>query len=310
MLAGKQLGLLRRPFAAATRGAASLAFSGRGARTVAFGKTKRGPYAIYRRRELWLKYSKDFRGRRRNCHSLAKRAVMKALKQKYKSRRLFKRERRTLWIMRVRANTRLHGISYSKFICKMKESNININRKILSQLGVYDRAVFTNILQTAIPNWQELKEQKEFYAKPKTYTVEDVDNIMIPYIEKMVPEIYEDDCIRFNRKVHDYGVEYTIDQGDPALWREVLPKMPELQNFNVPDQWVGNANAEKEWTPLDLIAWRKGNESEDYLKFREKVKQVRAEDEEKAARGEPVWPKKTGVSREDWYKTEPQSWYE
>eukprot|EP00435_Cladocopium_sp_Y103_P034254 s3664_g8.t2 len=109
---------------------------------------RRPKRAMERRKSMWLKYSLDNMHKRpRNCYRLARQAVMKALKRKYRSRRLFKRERRQLWIQRVGNNSKLHGIPYNQFICKLKEANININRKILSQLGIYDRAVFTNVVQ-------------------------------------------------------------------------------------------------------------------------------------------------------------------
>jgi len=256
---------------------------------------------------MWLDFSKAYKGRRRNVHTIAKRAVMKALKQKYTSRRLFKRERRTLWIARVRANSNLHGVPYSRFIQKLKQANININRKILSQLGVYDRPIFTNIMEVALPEWKRWKARAE-WKKPE-WTVEQIDDVMIPHIEKLVPELYTDACIRFNRQVKDYGVEYTVDMGNPAMWREALPKMPELANFALPDHWMGNANAETEMVPIELNRRPEGQEPVGYTKFMAKVKQEQALDEEKAARGEATWPKKEGVSRDDWFKEEPQTWF-
>jgi len=258
--------------------------------------------------DMWLKFSRNFTGRKRNCHRQARQAVMDALKKKYKSRRLFKRERRQLWIMRVRANCRLHGVRYSSFINRLKEADININRKILSQIGIYDRPVFTNIMDVAIPFWKKIKAKKD-YVKPE-YTVQQVDDVMIPYIEKCVPEIYTDDTIRFNRQVKDGWVEYTVDMGPPEMWREVLPKMPELANFQLPDHWMGNANAEFEHLPLGMVNVPEELESEDYLKFKEKVAAVQAAEKERTKNGKkPLWPKKEGVSREDWFKDEPQSWF-
>lgn len=265
-------------------------------------------YAKERRREVWMKYSQTFWNRRRNCHRIAKQAVMDALKKKYKSRRLFKRERRTLWIQRVNANARLHGIAYCHLIQNLKEVNINLNRKMLSQLGVYDRSIFTNILEVAVPEWKD-RVAKRNYVRP-AYTTEELDNYAIPYLEKVVPEIYTDDTIRFNRKVHEWGVEYTVDMGNPELWREMLPKMPEWANFNLPEHWMGNSNAEFENLPLEMLNTPPHLESKDYIKFMEKVKKTQAEDEENAKKGLPTWPKKEGVSREDWFKEEPQSWFD
>ncbi|CAE7234589.1 rplT [Symbiodinium sp. CCMP2592] len=113
-------------------------------------------------------------------HRIAKQAVMYALKMRYRSRRVFKRTRRELWIKRVSNNSKLHGVRYNVFICRLKEKNININRKILSQLGVYDRAVFTNVLETAIPEWKQLKEEADNRGKKKEYTVKELDDIAVP----------------------------------------------------------------------------------------------------------------------------------
>merc|ERR1719162_862541 len=104
---------------------------------------------------------------------------------KYMSRKLFKRDRRRLWIMRVNSNAKLHGIRYSQFICKLKEANVNINRKILSQLGVYDRAIFTNVMEVGIPNWKGVKAKREYVPPP--YTVDQIDDVILTNIEATVP---------------------------------------------------------------------------------------------------------------------------
>lgn len=265
-------------------------------------------YTRYKRRDMWLSLSTTYKNRSRNCFRIAKQAVMHALKKQYRSRRLFKRERRSLWIMRVGANSRLHGVPYCEFISKLKIANVNINRKILSQLGVYDRAVFTNVLEVAVPDWKEVKAKKDFIREP--YTTEELDSYGIPYIEKVVPELYTDETIRFNRTVRDWGVEYTVDMGTAEEWRELLPKMPELANFNLPDHMMGNANAELEDIPLELAMTVPPHlESNDYIKFMNQVRATWAEDEEKKARGEKTWPKGKDLKREDWFKEEPQSWF-
>lgn len=309
LLSGPQELSLQAPLFA-TRGLADARATGRGARVVAnMNKVKRGMFARYKRKSLWLAYSTTYHNRRRNCFRLAKQAVMDSLKKKYKSRRLLKRERRTLWIMRVNALSRLHGVTYSKFMKKMKEKRVVINRKILSQIGIYDRPVFTNIMQTAVPYWKKMKARRE-YVKPMR-TIEEIDNVAIPYIEKCVPELYTDACIRFNRQVRDWGIEYTVDMGNPEEWREALPKMPELANFNLPDHWMGNANAEFE-TEMSLDLFHQTDprmESRDYIKFMAQVKKAQEAEEEKAKEGQPRWPTREGVSREDWFKDEPQSWF-
>lgn len=272
---------------------------------------KRPKRAMERRKSMWLKYSLDnMHKRRRNCYRLARQAVMQALKRKYRSRRLFKRERRQLWIQRVSNNSKLHGIPYNQFICKLKEANININRKILSQLGIYDRAVFTNVVQTAAPNWKELKEIEDNKGKKELMTVEELDNIAIPYIEATIPEVYTDPTIRFNRQVKDWGVEYTIDVGDPEEWRDQLPKLPELANFQLPDHMLNNSRRQLEEIP-PAQRFRLPDESKDskYAAFMDKVRAFQKDEEEKEARGEAIRPKKEGVSRESWFDDEPQTWF-
>lgn len=294
----------------AGRGDALASEKGRGARIVVKngGKTKRGMYAVWRRKDMWMQHAKLFKGRQRTVHRQARQAVMDAFKKKYKSRRLFKRERRQLWIMRCNANAKLHGISYSYFMCKCKEANININRKILSQIGIYDRAIFTNLVDLAVPDWKEIKAKKDYVAPG--YSVEQVDDIMLPHIERIVPEIYTDANIRFNRQVKEGFVEYTIDMGDPEMWREVLPKMPELANFNLPDHWMQNANTEQETLTLDMVNVPPGQESKDYRMFIQKVRREQWIDENKRIpAGEKTWPRKEGVSREDWFKEDPQTWF-
>merc|ERR1719414_1088504 len=264
-------------------------------------------YARYRRKDMWLSLAKDFKGKQRNLHRLARQTVMDSLKKKYKSRRLFKRERRKLWIMRVNANCKLHGQTYSWFISKAKEANININRKILSQLGVYDRAIITNIMELAIPDWKQVKARRDW--KHPGYTVDQIDEVAIPYLEQCVPEIYTDANIRFNRQVTDSHIKYTVDMGKPEDWREVLPKMPELANFNLPDHWMRNANAEDEPDTLEMMTVPRKKESQDYKRFRYRVRMEKLRDQVRKKAGEPVWPTKEGVSREDWFAKDPQSWF-
>eukprot|EP00971_Amphidinium_carterae_P142299 2818932-Amphidinium_carterae.1 len=136
------------------------------------------PVKQERKQELWFKYSKNMNGRQRDEFRLAVRAVQKKLKQIKKSRKLKRRDFRRMAVMRVGANAKLHGLRYSELINKLKESNVNINRKILSQLGIYDRAVLTNIIEAAAPDWKETKQQREDATKPKSYTLEEIDEIM------------------------------------------------------------------------------------------------------------------------------------
>lgn len=162
-------------------------------------------------------------------------------------------------------------------------------------------------MDLSIPNWKEVKARRN-YRHPG-YTVEQADDIIIPYIEKCVPEIYTDANIRFNRKELDGYVRYTVDMGTPEDWREVLPKMPELANFNLPDHWLRNPNTEEEPSTPDMLQVPEEYESKDYRRFQYRVAQEQARDRKRAEAGEPTWPKKEGISRKDWFAEEPQSWY-
>jgi large subunit ribosomal protein L20 len=294
----------------AAPGAAAESAAGRGALIVANDKrTKKGFYGRFRKWDMYLKYSmaKPYADRACNLYRQAKTRVIRAFRDRWISRRLFKRDRKRLWILRVNNNCRLHGVRYTYFMMRKNEAQIAVNRKIMSQLGIYDPGVFTNIMNVAIPEWEAIKEKR--FKKPEEWTVEKLDVVSIPMIEKSVPELYTDEHIRFNRKVHDYGVEYTVQMGDPEGWREMLPQMPELANFNIPDHWLSNTNAEQEGLPLYLMPVPEHLENDEYLKFKKMVEQTWADEEEKAERGEPTWPKKEGVTREDWFKEEPQTWY-
>lgn len=292
----------------AVRGSAGVCT--RGAKIVTKSYTKRGPYRKFRNYHIWQKWTKHMPGLPSQQFRKSREACMHMLKKQYKTRRLFKRERRTLWIMRVAANCRLHGVRYSQFIAKLYRSDIIINRKILSQLGVYDRPVFTNVMDLAIPEWKEQLDRK-MNPPSRKYTAEETDDIMITHLEKRYPELYTDPCIRFNRKVTENGPEYTVDVGDPEEWRKLLPKSPELANFNLPDHFVEDANYQTQVNRfLDVLKIRNEDPlDEEYLAAQKEYQKKLEKEEAMAERGEPLPPKKEGVSRDDWFKDEPQSWY-
>lgn len=312
--AGDLAPALHRPFVAARPGAASQTVTGRGARVVAFLK-KWKPLYKYERKKImiWNYARRHFKQKLcKTSFTQAKKKVMHALKMKRKMRFTFKRDRRRLWIQRVNANSRLHGISYSVLINKMKEACININRKMLSQLGVYDRPIFTNILELAIPNWREVQKYRQSIKVRKVWTTEEIDAVMIPRIEKQFPNIYTDGCIRFNRKVEEGVIAYAVDMGPAEKWREILPRTPELANFNIPDHWCQNSNQELQNLPLQYFDWGMDLDKAPvkWKKNMQKLRDEKALDAERIARGEPAWPSKEGVSRADWYAKEPQSWFE
>lgn len=96
-----------------------------------------------------LKLAKGFRGSRSKLYRPANEFVMKALAHAYKGRKLKKRDFRKLWIARINAGTRMHGLSYSKFMNGLKKSEITINRKMLSEMAIHDPAGFAQLVEVA-----------------------------------------------------------------------------------------------------------------------------------------------------------------
>ncbi|MFN3402634.1 MAG: 50S ribosomal protein L20 [Cytophagaceae bacterium] len=98
------------------------------------------------RRKKVLKQAKGYFGRRKNVHTVAKNAVEKGLVYAYSGRKQKKRQFRSLWITRINAAAREHGLSYSQFMGKLSKSDININRKVLADLALNDPAAFEAVL--------------------------------------------------------------------------------------------------------------------------------------------------------------------
>jgi large subunit ribosomal protein L20 len=107
-------------------------------------RVKRGTVARARHKKV-LKQAKGFRGRRKNVYRVAKQAVMKAGQYAYRDRRQKKRTFRALWITRINAAVRELGMSYSTFMAGLKRANIDIDRKVLADLAVADKAAFAKI---------------------------------------------------------------------------------------------------------------------------------------------------------------------
>lgn len=98
------------------------------------------------RRKRILKQAKGFFGRRKNVWTVAKNAVEKAMVYAYRDRKQKKRNFRALWIMRINAGARLHGMSYSVFMGKIKANNIELNRKVLADLAMNHPEAFAAIV--------------------------------------------------------------------------------------------------------------------------------------------------------------------
>jgi large subunit ribosomal protein L20 len=98
------------------------------------------------RRKKVLKLAKGYFGRRKNVWTVAKNAVEKGLTYAYRDRKNKKRTFRALWITRINAGARLHGLSYSELMGKLKANNIDINRKVLADLAMNNPEAFTEIV--------------------------------------------------------------------------------------------------------------------------------------------------------------------
>ena len=99
------------------------------------------------RRKKILKASKGYFGRRKNVHTVAKNAVEKALQYAYRDRKNKKRNFRALWIQRINAGARLHGMSYSQFMGKIKSNKIDLNRKVLADLAMNHPDAFKAVVE-------------------------------------------------------------------------------------------------------------------------------------------------------------------
>lgn len=111
-------------------------------------RVKKG-VASRRRRKKVLKLAKGYRGARSKVYRTATEAVDRALKYAYRDRRTRKRDFRGLWIARINAAARLHGISYSRLIDGIKKAGIAIDRKILAELAVSDQQAFSKVVEEA-----------------------------------------------------------------------------------------------------------------------------------------------------------------
>ena len=118
----------------------------------------KGGMSTKKRRNRVLKLAKGYRGAKSKQFRTAKQAVMKSLNYAYVGRKLRKREFRTLWIARINAAARLNGLSYSRFMNGLKNANVNINRKMLSELAISNPAAFTQLVETAKANLKQLKQ--------------------------------------------------------------------------------------------------------------------------------------------------------
>ena len=108
-------------------------------------RAKRG-FKARRRRNRLLKWAKGFRGKRKNCHTIANESVQHAWMHMYRSRKVRKRDFRALWIQRINAAARVLGKSYSKLMGKLGTGKIELNRKMLAEIAISDPVAFQKIV--------------------------------------------------------------------------------------------------------------------------------------------------------------------
>lgn len=111
-------------------------------------RVKRGVTAHARHKKV-LDQAKGYSGRRKNVYRVAKQAVIKAGQYAYRDRKQKKREFRALWIVRINAAARNHGLSYSRFINGLALASIDLDRKVLADLAVHDDAAFAKLAEQA-----------------------------------------------------------------------------------------------------------------------------------------------------------------
>ena len=111
-------------------------------------RVKRGVTAHAKHKKV-LDAAKGYRGRRKNTIRVAKQAVEKALQYQYRDRRRKKRTFRSLWIQRINAAVREHGLTYGRFIDGLNKAGIEIDRKVLADLAVKDAAGFKVLVEQA-----------------------------------------------------------------------------------------------------------------------------------------------------------------
>ena len=112
----------------------------------------KGGSVTRRRHKKVLKLARGYRGAKSKVYRVAHQQVMKSLNYAYIHRRLRKRDFRKLWITRINAGARNHGLSYSKFVNGLKKAGVGVNRKMLADLAVNNDAAFGELVELAKQN--------------------------------------------------------------------------------------------------------------------------------------------------------------
>ena len=109
----------------------------------------KGGLGAKKRHNRVLKLAKGYRGARSKQYRVAKQSVMRALTSSYAGRKQRKRQFRQLWIARINAAARMNGLSYSKLMHGLKLANVDLNRKMLSEMAISDPEGFTKVVEVA-----------------------------------------------------------------------------------------------------------------------------------------------------------------
>jgi len=111
-------------------------------------RVKRGKTA-HRRHKKYLEMARGYRGARSRLYSSARETVEKALCYAYRDRKQRKRDYRKLWIIRINAAAREHGLSYSRFMNGLSSAGVELNRKVLADMAVNEKAAFARLTEIA-----------------------------------------------------------------------------------------------------------------------------------------------------------------
>lgn len=129
-------------------------------------RVKRGVTAHAKHKKV-LKAAKGFYGRRKNTIRIAKQAVEKSLQYAYRDRKARKRNFRALWVQRINAAVREHGLTYGRFIDGLNKAGIEVDRKVLSDMAIHETAAFGALVAAAKKALEYLKDtgtKNEFEA--------------------------------------------------------------------------------------------------------------------------------------------------
>ncbi len=111
-------------------------------------RVKRGQ-AAHKRHKKYLKMAKGYRGGRSKLYRTARETVERALSYSYRDRKQRKREFRKLWIIRINAGAREYGLSYSRFMRGLSLAGVELNRKVLADMAVYEKPAFAKLAEMA-----------------------------------------------------------------------------------------------------------------------------------------------------------------